>query len=107
VVPDAKTNQLVLQILLKADGVFSWVVMVVNTVRDGLINGNSLSELEDKIENLLVDLKELFRNIINSIDALDRTKTAQTLAILRLTETFIERMEGFPWFYKLSSYLQS
>lgn len=52
----------------KATGVFLWVYVVVSTLLEGLINGDRLERLSDKLETLPPELSDLFEKIIQQIE---------------------------------------
>ncbi|KAH8774771.1 hypothetical protein F5883DRAFT_547581 [Diaporthe sp. PMI_573] len=101
---DAQMDQLIQQILSKAQGVFLWVTLVLRTVRESLLNGDSLDMIQRKIDRLPEELEQLFQRIVDSIDVADRKITAQTLEIVAFPERFADAVAGFPWFYNLSWY---
>ncbi|PMD13519.1 hypothetical protein NA56DRAFT_611964 [Hyaloscypha hepaticicola] len=59
---------LVEEITTKASGVFLWVVLVVENLLEGLVDGERLPELQRRLESLPVDLKTLFWRILHSVD---------------------------------------
>ncbi|KAF8856104.1 hypothetical protein BDZ45DRAFT_745822 [Acephala macrosclerotiorum] len=63
-----EANHLVLEITEKAQGVFFWVHLVVQSLLEGMRNGDSLADLQDRLLSLPSDLEELFKKILSCID---------------------------------------
>lgn len=59
--PPDGTEGLILKVANRADGVFLWVSLVVNSLDDACDGGADLSELERKIEWTPLRVKDLFR----------------------------------------------
>lgn len=51
----------------KADGVFLWVSLILRQIEEGVINGDQMRELEDKINTLPTDLEHMFQHLFDSI----------------------------------------
>ncbi|OCT51420.1 hypothetical protein CLCR_07983 [Cladophialophora carrionii] len=62
-----QSKELVLEIVKKAQGVFLWVHLVVRSLRQGVIDGDSITALSRRLEEIPDDLDEFFRRIINGI----------------------------------------
>ncbi|KAH6976880.1 hypothetical protein EDB80DRAFT_593930, partial [Ilyonectria destructans] len=56
-------SQLIDGIISKAQGVFLWVSVVVQTLRDGLTEGDRLADLQAVLDELPSDLSGLYQNI--------------------------------------------
>ncbi|KAF2786879.1 hypothetical protein K505DRAFT_222938, partial [Melanomma pulvis-pyrius CBS 109.77] len=61
-------SELVSNITRKAEGVFLWVFLVVRSLREGLINGDSLPLLRQRLDEIPSDLETFFDNLIKSVD---------------------------------------
>jgi hypothetical protein len=59
--------QLTSDIVNKAQGVFLWVYLVVRSLRQGVIDGDSMASLSRRLEEIPDDLDEFFRRIIDGI----------------------------------------
>lgn len=70
------------QIVDQAAGVFLWAALVMITLREGLEDGDGLSELQSKLDSTPSDLKQLFRNLIAKIHERDRQQAARTFSII-------------------------
>ncbi|KAH8592623.1 hypothetical protein B0O99DRAFT_629379 [Bisporella sp. PMI_857] len=63
---DAK--QLVVEVTEKASGVFLWVHLVVASLLEGLRDGDSIADLQDRLLLLPSDLENLFLKILNQLN---------------------------------------
>lgn len=62
-----KYDQLVNEITGRAQGVFLWVVLVVNSLLEGLSNGDSLNMLKKRVNDMPQELGSFFRHILSSV----------------------------------------
>ncbi|KAI1139137.1 hypothetical protein F5Y05DRAFT_339637 [Hypoxylon sp. FL0543] len=76
---DQDISHLAEKITFKAEGVFQWVRLVLNAVEDGAINGDSVSDLESKVDAFPKELRELYQYLFDSIHVADRQKVFETL----------------------------
>ncbi|KAI1262821.1 hypothetical protein F5Y18DRAFT_144978 [Xylariaceae sp. FL1019] len=77
--PDSSRVEIVKEIVGKAHGVFIWVTVVLKVLEIGVINGNTVSELQDKIRAFPAELGDLYGHLFNSIHECDRKKAYETL----------------------------
>jgi hypothetical protein len=70
------------QIVDHASGVFLWAALVMITLREGLDDGDGVSELQSKLDSTPSDLKRLFRDLIAKIHERDRQLSARTFSII-------------------------
>lgn len=75
-------EDLVSLIMNKADGVFLWVALVVKSLREGLENGLSCSDLTREVDVLPEQLESLYKHILMSLGKSARTKAYQTFAMV-------------------------
>lgn len=61
-------DQLVENIASKADGVFLWVNLVVDSLQKGIKAGDRVSDLQRRLDQLPQDLEGLFGRIIDDLD---------------------------------------
>lgn len=73
---------LVSLIMNKADGVFLWVALVVKSLREGLENGLSCSDLTREVDVLPEQLESLYKHILMSLGKSARMKAYQTFAMV-------------------------
>lgn len=64
--PQAST-QLISDVVNRAQGVFLWVYLVVRSLRQGVIDGDSMAALSRRLEEIPDDLDAFFRRIIDVI----------------------------------------
>jgi hypothetical protein len=55
-------------IALRADGVFLWLVLVVESLRKGIAAGDRVSDLQTRLDHLPQDLEALFERILDELD---------------------------------------
>ena len=67
------------QITDKANGVFLWVFLVVRSLLSGLTDGNSITDLQQRVFDLPEDLEEFFKLMIHNIEPFYRAQTAHIL----------------------------
>lgn len=71
-------DDLVNEIVQRAQGVFLWVRLVIRSLRDGLMNDDQISLLRKRLEELPSDLEEFFAHILSSVDGVYRECMART-----------------------------
>lgn len=85
---DIRYNDLVTEIANKARGVFLWVFLVVRSLRRGLTNEDTISELQERLRILPTDLEEYFRRMLDSVEGLYHRQAAR-LYLMRLDHSGI------------------
>jgi len=65
----------------KAEGVFVWVHLVLNAVEDGVLNGDSISDLEDRVKTFPNGLDDLYQHLFDSIPESYRAKAFESLML--------------------------
>ncbi|KAJ9616952.1 hypothetical protein H2200_000672 [Cladophialophora chaetospira] len=93
------------EIVQRAQGVFLWVFLVARSLRQGLVNGDSLSLLQERLLEMPTDLEAFFEKIIQSVDKVYQRRMAHTFQIalvahkpLRLIlYSFIAEASTLPW----------
>ncbi|KAK5693177.1 hypothetical protein LTR97_010653 [Elasticomyces elasticus] len=78
--PEA-TDKLVDEIRLRADGVFLWTHLVVQSLRRGLREPDDIEMLFRRLRALPTDLKTFFRRMIDVVDEVYKPYTARALQI--------------------------
>jgi hypothetical protein len=73
---------LIKEIVRKAEGVFLWVYLVVNSLLRGLTNQDEIIDLRRRLNDLPTDLESYFKYIFDSIERIYRPQTAQIFQIL-------------------------
>ncbi|KAF4436097.1 small s [Fusarium acutatum] len=65
----------------KSDGVFLWLKLILHDIEDGLLSGDRLSQLDNKVNALPTELNDLFQHLLNSIHPCDRQEAYLILAV--------------------------
>ncbi|KAF5630080.1 hypothetical protein F52700_7438 [Fusarium sp. NRRL 52700] len=65
----------------RSDGVFLWLKLILQDIEDGLLSGDRLSQLENKVKALPTELNDLFQHLLNSIHPCDRKEAYLILSV--------------------------
>jgi adenylate kinase family enzyme len=76
-------KELIKNVTKKASGVFLWVQLVTHSLLEGLSNGERLTDLQRRVDDLPPDLERLFENILYSLDTFHFARASQLLQIIR------------------------
>ncbi|KAJ2977575.1 hypothetical protein NUW58_g7768 [Xylaria curta] len=63
----------------RAQGVFLWVCLVGRSLRKGLFDGDTIRDLQRRLDSLPSDLESFFRHIISQVDNMYHNKMARLL----------------------------
>ncbi|KAI1324667.1 hypothetical protein F5Y16DRAFT_402233 [Xylariaceae sp. FL0255] len=77
----ASSRSLIDEIVSKSNGVFLWVTLVVDQLREGLTNDDSLFDLRRRLDSFPSDLEEFFKHILKTVDPFYNERMAATLSI--------------------------
>jgi len=82
--PD-KAPKLIRDISTKSSGVFLWVYLVTRSLKDGLSNGDSISDLQRRVDGFPSDLEDYFMHILGRLEPfyLQQTKKFFRIALER------------------------
>ena len=80
-VTDKRYTSLVNEIVERASGVFLWVFLVVQSLRRGLCNSDTILELQDRLRILPTELEEYFQHILNSVERVYHEQAARLYLI--------------------------
>lgn len=75
-------EDLINQVALKSSGVFLWVVIVVRALRNGLRNHDKIHDLYGRLDELPVDLDNLYRRMLNQMDPFYKRQASILLQIM-------------------------
>ena len=78
IVNDTRYNDIVVEVNHKAQGVFLWVFLVVQSLLAGLTNGDTLSLLQERLRLIPADLKQYFKFMLDSLDPIYNSRVAHT-----------------------------
>ncbi|KAH7371108.1 hypothetical protein BKA66DRAFT_424530 [Pyrenochaeta sp. MPI-SDFR-AT-0127] len=76
-------DQLIEAVTLKASGVFLWVQLVTDSLLKGLAAGDQLDELYKRLDEVPIDLEELFWKMLTYVEEAHRIHMSQILQIMR------------------------
>jgi hypothetical protein len=101
---DARYLDLIDQIVKKAQGVFLWVELVVQSLLNGLTDDNDIPDMQRRVDLIPSDLQMYFKHILDSIDKVYQSQTAQIFQMCHYTAsplsvvvlTFIEKERANP-----------
>lgn len=88
--------KLIISLVEKAQGVFIWVKLVTDLILDGLTDGDQLSELQRRLDDLPEELEELYERVVTKIKK--RTPIQQS----RLIFDILLRREGTVGLFQLA-----
>jgi hypothetical protein len=74
-------NQIAEDVTRRAQGVFLWVYLVVESLKKGLMDGAKLHELKQTLDSLPSDLEEYFQHMIESIEESYRQESVRIFRI--------------------------
>ena len=76
---DKQYQDLVQEVVDKAQGVFLWVFLVVRSLLRGLVNFDTVSDLQRRLALLPSDLEKYYRYMLDSTEEVDHRQAAQIL----------------------------
>ncbi|KLO90517.1 small s protein [Fusarium fujikuroi] len=65
----------------RSDGVFLWLKLILQNIEDGLLSGDRLSQLQNKVKTLPTELNDLFQHLLNSVHPCDRKEAYLILSV--------------------------
>ncbi|MCJ1453992.1 hypothetical protein MMC28_004342 [Mycoblastus sanguinarius] len=74
---DCRYGALVMRIVHKARGVFLWVFLIVQSLRRGLTNCDTIDELYERLQALPADLEEYFQHMLDSVEKIYHQQAAR------------------------------
>ncbi|KAH8761589.1 hypothetical protein F5883DRAFT_562441 [Diaporthe sp. PMI_573] len=77
-----ESANLIDEVASKSNGVFLWVVVVVRSLLEGLRNGDTLEELQERVEDMPSELGHLYRHMLMNIHPLYRAQASEMLRLL-------------------------
>jgi hypothetical protein len=97
-------NQIITEVVDKAEGVFLWVYLVVRSLQDGFWEGDSIGILLQRVRTFPADLEEFFETMLSRVDPIYQHQTCQALKLAHAyasntSET--QRLETFHDFWLL------
>ncbi|PMD50078.1 uncharacterized protein K444DRAFT_622302 [Hyaloscypha bicolor E] len=78
-----ETARLVGDVVRKADGVFLWVSLVVKSLLEALTEGDGLVELQETVDQLPIDIAQLYDAILSRISSRNVTASSKLLVTFK------------------------
>jgi hypothetical protein len=78
---DTRCDYLIGDVANKAQGVFLWVFLVVRELLKSVENGDSIYDLQRRLDTMPPGLEKYFQHMFNTIEDFYRVQTAQTFMI--------------------------
>lgn len=86
---------LIENIVQKASGVFLWVRLVVQSLKQGLSNSDTLSELQQRLDALPAELDQLFDNLLGRLDKDYFKRACETFRLLHAYYKMADKLDGY------------
>jgi ankyrin repeat protein len=83
---DSAMSSLAAQIIWKASGIFLWVVLVVEMFIEMIDDGKTAKDMEDILNDVPMELEELFSNLFRTLKPNERPKALKLLQWVLLAE---------------------
>ena len=96
-------RQLASSITTKAEGVFLWVVLVVQNIRKQSDDGARFSQLLAEIQSLPIELDELFQRILDTLGIRHRRMASHTVSLLLFLDK-IQKVKKMQLWLNLSDF---
>ncbi|KAF2118041.1 hypothetical protein BDV96DRAFT_407813 [Lophiotrema nucula] len=93
--------QVVLDVSGKASGVFLWVILVVQSLVDGLIDGDTVEELIARVDQLPRDLEDLFQRMLGQLPP---EYFVQACELFLLVQTAVRPLTLIETYFSLEGY---
>jgi hypothetical protein len=84
--PKAPPQEIQEVIVEKGEGVFLWLTLVFRNVAEGLLSGDTLTQLTTKVNSLPSELDDRFRHLLSSIHRVDQKEVYTIFAIAAQTD---------------------
>jgi len=79
-------QELVNRLAQKASGVFLWVYLIVNSLLQGLLNSDRISDLQRRLDAIPSDLEDVFDRMLGSLDPFYYKHACQLIQIVEAAE---------------------
>lgn len=78
---DEKAEQIIEDVIKRANGVFLWVFLVIKQLQKNLRSGEGLDALEKNLQQFPSDLDEYFQHMFETMDIFQQRETAQIFRV--------------------------
>lgn len=79
---DSRYDELITEIVDKSQGVFLWVFLVIRSLEVGLIEGDRIVDLQNRLRLIPPSLKDFFGQILGSVNEVYQSQTAELFTIM-------------------------
>jgi hypothetical protein len=76
-------HALIANVVTKAQGVFLWVYLVVESLLEGISNADRMSDLQSRLDSLPSDLEDLFDKLLGRLDQIYFAQACQFFLLLK------------------------
>ncbi|KAL1860711.1 hypothetical protein Daus18300_009054 [Diaporthe australafricana] len=87
-------TELTEEIVIKSNGVFLWVHLVVRSLLQGLRDGDTISELASRLHDLPSDLEQLYVHMLDRIPTAYQTQASLIFHLLLTRDQVLDRLLG-------------
>ena len=81
------------EVVEKASGVFVWVKLVVDDLAQGLLDGDSMSQLRDRLATLPNDLEALYAGILHKLNPSYHKEARTIFEVVRNAQGFVTLLD--------------
>lgn len=81
-----EAKHLVHRVTTKASGVFLWVILAVNSLVKGLMDGDRARDLNGRLDEIPAELEELFKKMLHSLEGRYFSDAARLFRIYRASQ---------------------
>ncbi|KAK3322980.1 hypothetical protein B0H66DRAFT_442863, partial [Apodospora peruviana] len=78
-VTEEESARFIFDITERAQGVFLWVYLVTKSLRDGLVNGDTIDDLQTRLEVIPTDLEPFFKHMLDLVAPIYHRYMSRTL----------------------------
>ena len=82
---DARFDEIIAELVNKAQGVFLWVHLVVRSLIEGLQNCDRIVDLQRRLRDFPSDLEQYFQHIFDSLDSIYQAQMARAFHVALAT----------------------
>jgi len=87
-----ESEQLVRQVILKAEGVFLWVTLVITSLMKGLSQRDGIKQLSKRLDTFPSDLELLYGHMLSSIDPIYMEEGSRIFQVYRAQEIIADEV---------------
>lgn len=78
-----RSRKIIRRIARKSAGVFLWVVLAVRSLLEGIRNGDRLSDIQRRLDDVPLDIEDLFRKMLWGVDTFYHEHASQLFQLVR------------------------